>query len=197
MASTGGIFRERRRYERYDISLPLEAVFVSGGAERVIRSRSVNICAGGAYFPSTVDFGPGTHLGLQIEAPSGSLPSLLSGGPFTHGSQILIKTKCEVVRSEACPGASGEFGLGVVFDGPMRISPAPRRNAEYKNVDKASFKEIEPEKTTPPGGATGRRFEVRREGGGEEPGLNPVSPILTHPSVSVLHTGKQEDRKHG
>ncbi|HUX08683.1 MAG TPA: PilZ domain-containing protein [Acidobacteriota bacterium] len=123
MAAKDSIMRERRRHERFDIHLPIEAVLSGGGVERVIRSRSLNICAGGAYFPSTVDFKPGTRLSLKIEAPTGALSSLFSGRTVDSNALLVIKTECEIMRSATDSESANEFGLGVKFGGPMRIAP--------------------------------------------------------------------------
>jgi hypothetical protein len=190
------IFMERRRYERFDISLPLEAVFIDKGIERVMRSRSTNICAGGAYFTSAVDFNAGARLSLMIEAPSGSLSRLIGGGTINSDSAVLIKTECEVIRSEADPDKPEEFGLGVMFDGPMRISQAPRHGAQEGEVNTASYDGSSFEKNPPEDEAAGGMIEGCSEGTLGEAEMSRISRIRLLPSASVLFTGKQEDINH-
>ena len=115
--------RERRQHDRFNINLPVEATFHYGGSQRLLRSRSINISAGGVFFPSSFGLNTGTHLGMRIQAPAGSLGDLFAGS-LGEDLPVLIRTDCEVVHSIAMEEADGEFRLGVRFSGPMRISPA-------------------------------------------------------------------------
>ena len=123
MGGIGAAGRERRHYDRFNINLPLEATFEHGGRQCLLRSRSINISAGGAFFPSTFDLRPGTFVGMRIQVPAGSLGNLFSGGSH-EDVPVIIRTACEVVYSTQAGEEEGECRLGVRFSGPMRISPA-------------------------------------------------------------------------
>ena len=116
--------RERRLYDRFNINLPIEATFQVDGKVQVLRSRSINVSAGGACFPSTLDVVPGTYIGMRILTPAGSLGGLFPGSVDDNNAPVLIRSGCEVVHcGEACDSC-GDYRLGVRFSGPMRISKA-------------------------------------------------------------------------
>ena len=123
MGGIGTAGRERRHYDRFNINLPIEASFEHGGNQCLLRSRSINVSAGGAYFPSTFDLRPGTFVGMRIKVPAGSLGNIFSGGAQDE-VPVIIRTACEVVHSTATVEEESEYRLGVRFSGPMRISPA-------------------------------------------------------------------------
>lgn len=114
---------ERRQHDRFSIKLPVEATFEIGGGQRVLRSRSINISAGGVFFPSSFNLLPGARLGMRIQAPAGPLGGLFTG-KINDDKPVLIRADCEVVHSTEMEEAEGEYRLGVRFSGPMRISPA-------------------------------------------------------------------------
>ena len=115
--------QERRLFDRFNINLPLEATFQANGKQQVLRSRSINISAGGACFPSTLDLEPGTYIGMRIMTPAGSLGGLFPGS-VDDSTPVLIRSGCEVVHcAEAC-ASCGDYRLGVRFSGPMRICKA-------------------------------------------------------------------------
>ena len=117
--------RERRHYDRFNINLPLEASFEHGGKQCMLWSRSINISAGGVFFPSTFNLQPGTYVSMRILVPAASLHHVFSGGASKE-VPVLIRTACEVVHSAAAGEEEGEYRLGVRFSGPMRISPADK-----------------------------------------------------------------------
>ena len=123
MGGIGATGRERRHYDRFNINLPLEATFEHGGRQCLLRSRSINISAGGTFFPSTFDLRPGTFVGMRIQVPADSLGNLFSGASYDD-VPVLIRTACEVVHSTQSGDEEGDFRLGVRFSGPMRISLA-------------------------------------------------------------------------
>ena len=123
MGGIGTAGRERRHYDRFNINLPLEATFEHGGSQCLLRSRSINVSAGGAFFPSTFDLRPGTFVGMRIKVPAGSLGNIFSGSEHDD-VPVIIRTSCEVVHSSRAAEEESEYRLGVRFNGPMRISPA-------------------------------------------------------------------------
>ncbi len=182
MAAKDNRSQERRRYERFDIQLPVEAVFSGNGMERVIRSRSVNICAGGAFFPSAVEFTPGTRLSLRIEAPTGALSSLFSGSTVDSYALLVIKTECEIVHSTKDSESPDDFGLGVKFGGPMRIAPKALEQKKATRIGTVSSESEFTENDLPSSNEFDDTEMANGEGSQREPGMNPASIELPDPS---------------
>ena len=136
MGGVGAAGRERRHYDRFNIRLPLEATFEHEGEQRVLRSRSINVSAGGALFSSPLALLPGTFIHMRIQAPAGSLGNLFSDG-LHEEAPVLIRTGCEVVYFADIGEEERMYRLGVRFSGPMRIAPTETSSPAERLLEEA------------------------------------------------------------
>ena len=108
--------KERRKLERFTLKLPakIETV-ISGQGKRIFDLQTSNICAGGAFFPTTQPIAEGTRvkidLFLSIDKLKAILDKLKLGGQAPH-----IRVKGTVVRSESA-------GMAVCFNEDYQIIP--------------------------------------------------------------------------
>ena len=103
---TVGRARERRRYARARLALPIVLQRVAGqrdAFQRTLHTRDIS--SSGVFFLSPQDLDPGTPLELEV---------LLVNRPLGRGA-VRMCAEAHVVRSEPAE-EDGWFGLAVTFD---------------------------------------------------------------------------------
>ncbi len=86
--------RERRNYERFDLSLPATIEFVESAKRNTISLTTGNISAGGVFFPTVNSIAEGTKVRLSLTVTSKHLEE-------QTGAQGLIRVRGRVVRSNS------------------------------------------------------------------------------------------------
>jgi len=103
---TVGRARERRRYARARLTLPIVLQRVAGqrgSFERTLHTRDIS--SSGVFFMSPQEIGPGTPIEIEV---------LLVNRPLGRGA-VRMCAEAHVVRSEPAE-EDGWFGLAVTFD---------------------------------------------------------------------------------
>ena len=112
---------ERRRYERFDLGLPVSFEYEFGGETQKERGRFINVSAGGAFLPCKNLVSPGTELRLRIDAPSGRLTRPRAEGEREPSPPLRVRTSGEVIRTERDPEVPESCFVAVEFTSPLRI----------------------------------------------------------------------------
>jgi len=112
---------ERRRYERFDLGLPVSFEYEFGGEPQKERGRFINVSAGGAFLHCKNCVSTGTELQLRIDAPSGRLTRPRAKGDRESSPPLRIRTRGEVIRTERDPEVPESCFVAVEFTSPLRI----------------------------------------------------------------------------
>jgi hypothetical protein len=100
--------KERRRFERFPLSLPARMVTVSSGPKKVFEFKTRDISACGVFIENTLDsFIEGMRIKLNLIARSERIKELT-------GSHSLIEAEGNVVRSTP-------LGVAIRFDKECQI----------------------------------------------------------------------------
>jgi c-di-GMP-binding flagellar brake protein YcgR len=86
--------RERRNYERFDLSLPATIEFLESARRNTISLTTGNISAGGIFFRTVSSIAEGTKVRLNLTVTSKYLEE-------QTGAQGLIRVQGRVVRSNS------------------------------------------------------------------------------------------------
>ena len=81
--------KERRSARRFQLSLPV-AVRTVPSQDEALDGTTCDISARGLYFTVDREFNLGSELDLALALPA----------EFTHGTELLIRARCRVVRAE-------------------------------------------------------------------------------------------------
>lgn len=107
--------KERRKLERFILKLPAKIeMAISGQGKRIFDLQTSNICAGGAFFPTTQPIAEGTRVKIDLFLSIDKLKAILD--KLKLGDQAHIRVKGTVVRSESA-------GIGVCFNEDYQIIP--------------------------------------------------------------------------
>lgn len=102
--------KERRKLERFQLSLPAEIVVESADQKKeVFNLTTRDICAGGAFFRTMHPLPEGTQVQIKLSVPSNSLKKITG----THGH---VKISGTVKRSEPS-------GMAICFHKKYEIMP--------------------------------------------------------------------------
>ena len=101
--------KERRKYERFALSLPTEVVVLTSGEQQVYELSTSDVSAGGAFFCVQQPVRQGTQVKLRMILASDRLKVLT-------GAQGLIKVAGTVVRCN-------KRGIAIAFDEKHQILP--------------------------------------------------------------------------
>ena len=117
--------KERRKLERFTLKLltKIEMV-ISGQEKRIFDLQTSNICAGGAFFPTTQPIAKGTQVKIDLFLSFDKLKTILD--KLKLGGQAHIRVKGIVVRSES-------VGMAVCFDEDYQIIPLQSRSNSGSN----------------------------------------------------------------
>ena len=102
---------DKRAYERFDLEVPASIGFARSDQEEMdlVSLKTINICAGGAFFKTDDPLPPGTRVKLDLTLSIEKLKELLD-------SHCRIKVEGEVIRSEGS-------GIAIKFDEDYEITP--------------------------------------------------------------------------
>jgi len=79
---------ERRKFDRYDLAVPVKIeTLASTAKKRKISLKTVNVCAGGAFFRTDTALAEGTKVRLDLVISYGSLGTFL--GPASARIRVL------------------------------------------------------------------------------------------------------------
>jgi len=107
--------KERRKLERFTLKLPTKIeMVISGQEKRIFDLQTSNICAGGAFFPTTQPIAEGTRVKIDLFFSFDDLKAILD--KLRLGGQAHMRVKGTVVRSESA-------GMAVCFDEDYQIIP--------------------------------------------------------------------------
>ena len=99
--------KERRTYERFQLSLPARMELNSPERTEIFDAQTRDMSAAGVFLLTTKRFSEGTRCRLELTVPSNRIKELT-------GAQGLIKVEGTVVRSTP-------DGVAVCFDGECKI----------------------------------------------------------------------------
>jgi hypothetical protein len=107
--------KEQRKLERFTLKLPAKIeMVISGQRKRIFDLQTSNICAGGAFFPTTQPIAEDTRVKIDLFLSFDKLKTILD--KVKLGGQARIGVKGTVVRSES-------VGMAVCFDEDYQIIP--------------------------------------------------------------------------
>ena len=98
---------ERRRFERFQLRLPVRMEVTISGKRKIFDFKTKDVSAAGVFIETSERFSEGTPVQLNMTLSSNRIQELA-------GSQSLIKVKGIVVRSTPT-------GVAVCFDGGCQI----------------------------------------------------------------------------
>lgn len=116
------MMQERRIHERFELNLPAEVELRRERRRTVENVRTINIGAGGAYFPIAGHIKPGEELDLRISAPEGNLFRISDAHPAVQDADVKFETRGIVLRSEKRAEFPDHFCLAIKFVGPVKFS---------------------------------------------------------------------------
>ena len=116
--------KERRRYKRFDSSLPAQVEFVQDGRAEVRTAELRNIGFGGAFVMLNGDANLGTAMDLNIFDYENRFGRLL--GVATNQDALNLKILGRVVRVEEPQEAQTRRGVALEFTSPVRFAPMSR-----------------------------------------------------------------------
>ena len=99
--------KERRKYERFELSLPARLEMNSAGKKEIFNLQTRDVSAAGALLSTNERFSVGARCRLELIVTSKKIRELT-------GAQSLIKAQGTVVRSTA-------DGVAICFDGECEI----------------------------------------------------------------------------
>ena|SRR5579864_5866482 len=82
--------KERRSARRFHVSLPVAVHTVPPKHHEPLDGRTRDISARGLYFTVDRELNPGSELDLALTLPA----------ELTHGTELLVRARCKVVRAE-------------------------------------------------------------------------------------------------
>jgi c-di-GMP-binding flagellar brake protein YcgR len=82
--------KERRSARRFQVSLPVVVHPVPSQQDEALSGRTRDISARGLYFTVDRELNPGSELDLTLTLPA----------ELTHGTELLVRARCKVVRAE-------------------------------------------------------------------------------------------------
>lgn len=108
------IMEDKRVYERFDLEIPGIIGLLNQDQSKAdtVSLKTVNICAGGAFFKTDVSIPSGTRVKLDLTLTIDKLQELLD-------SQCRIIVEGEVIRIE-------DEGIAVKFDDNYELMPVKR-----------------------------------------------------------------------
>lgn len=101
--------KERRKLERYQLSVPTTIELVGSGHRETLRLETKDISADGAYFASPGPFAEGVHLKLEMILSVERLKELIGA----H-KKVELRLEGTVIRKD-------EKGIAVLFDKKYQI----------------------------------------------------------------------------
>jgi len=99
--------KERRKYERFQLNLPVKMEKITSGKREVFNLQTKDISAAGAFLSTKEQFPEGTRCHLELTIESKRIQELT-------GSQSYIEVEGVVVRSTP-------DGVAICFDGDCQI----------------------------------------------------------------------------
>ena len=116
--------KERRRYKRFDSSMPAQVEFVQAGRAEVCTAELRNIGFGGAFVMVNGMANPGTSMDLNIFDYENQFGRLL--GVATSQDALNLKILGRVVRVEKPDEGETRRGVALEFTSPVRFAPMSR-----------------------------------------------------------------------
>ena len=123
--------RERRRYKRFDSSLPAQIEFVQADRARVQTAELRNIGLGGAFIMLNGDTSLGTAIDLNIFDYENRFGRKL--GVEINQEALNLKILGKVVRVEQPEAGDTRHGVALEFTSPVRFAPLSRNGNPGSN----------------------------------------------------------------
>lgn len=116
--------KERRKFKRFDSSLPAQVEFVQAGRAQVQTAELRNISLGGAFIMLNGDTDPGTSIDLNIFDYENKFGRKL--GVEINQEALNLKILDRVIRVENSDEENARQGVALEFTSPVRFAPLSR-----------------------------------------------------------------------
>ena len=112
---------ERRKFKRFQSSLPAKMEFLHNGSDQILTAELCNISLGGAYIKLDGNTAPGASIDLNIL----DYENLFGHQLGLHNSQDALNLKIcgMIVRTEQLHPDDPRQGVAMVFTSPVRLTP--------------------------------------------------------------------------